>query len=111
MDIQDLLDDTGDVRDDLSPPTQTVPGPEKLLKLTSDEIHLGLLHSSIKCSADVPTSPAFESIPRAQPRPFQLCLPVGFKASALAYFKLFFTDAMFGVLVQNTNLYATTKEA
>ena len=62
MDIQDLLDDTSDVQDDLNPPTQTVPSPEKLLKLTSNEIHLSLLHSSIKYSANVPTSPAFESI-------------------------------------------------
>jgi hypothetical protein len=70
METQDLLNDTGDVQDELGLLTQTVPGPEKLLKLTSDEIHLGLLHSSIKCSANVPTSPAFESIPQVQYRPF-----------------------------------------
>jgi hypothetical protein len=111
MDTQDLLNDTGNVQDELGLLTQTVPGPEKLLKLTSDEIHLGLLHLSIKCSANVLTSPAFESIPWAQYRLFQLCLLVGCKASALVYFKLFFTNAMFSVLVQNTNLYAITKEA
>jgi hypothetical protein len=70
MDIQDLLNDTGDVWDALDLLTQTVRGPEKLLKLTRNEIHLGLLHSSIKCSANVPTSLAFEPIPRAQHRPF-----------------------------------------
>ena len=64
MDIQDLLDNTGDVREDPNPLTQTVPSLEKLLKLTSDEIHLGLLYSSIKYSANVP-SLAFESIPQA----------------------------------------------
>jgi hypothetical protein len=111
MDIQDLLNDTGDVRDDLTLPTPPVPAPEKLLKIVSDEIHLGLLHSEIKCSASVPLDPTFKSIPRAQPRPFQLCLPAGFKASPLAFFKLFFTEAMFNVLVENTNLYAKVKKA
>ena len=111
MDVQDLLNNAGDVRTDLNPLAPIVPGPANLLKITSDEIHLGLLHSEIKNSADVLTNPIFESIPRAQPRPFRLCLPAGFKASALAFFKLFFTDAMFSVLVQNTNLNATAKGA
>jgi hypothetical protein len=103
------LNDAGDVRTSLNSPAPIVPGLANLLKITSDEIHLGLLHSEIKSSADVPTNLTFESIPRAQPRPFWLCLLAGFKASALAFFKLFFTDAMFSVLVQNINLNATAK--
>jgi hypothetical protein len=77
----------------------------------SDEIHLRLLRSKINCSAIVPLDPKFKAMPWAEYRPFQLRLPVGFKASALAFFKLFFTDAMFDILVQNTNLNATDKEA
>ena len=111
MDIQDLLNDTGDVRDDLNPPIPPVPAPEKLPKITSGEIHLGLLHSEIKCSASVPFNPTFKSIPRVQPQPFQLCLPARFKASPLAFFKLFFTEAMLNVLAENTNLYAEVKKA
>jgi hypothetical protein len=63
MDVQDLLNDAGDIRADLNPPAPIVPGHVNLLKITSDEIHLGLLHSEIKNSADVPTNPIFESIP------------------------------------------------
>jgi hypothetical protein len=70
MDIQDLLNDTGDVWDDLTLPTPPVPALEKLLKIVSDEIHLGLLHLEIKCSASVPLDLTFKSIPWAQPRPF-----------------------------------------
>jgi len=112
MDIQDLLNDAGDVRDDvLNLPAPIVPGPANLLKITNDEIHLGLLHSEIKSSAEVPSNPNYNAIPRAEPRPFQLCLPAGFKASALAFFKLFFTTSMLDILVQNTNLYANEKDA
>jgi len=110
MEVQNLLNDAGDIDYDIiNPPL--VPGPANLLKLTSDEIHLGLLHSKIKCSAIVPLDPKFKAMPRAEYRPFQLCLPPGFKASALAFFKLFFTDAMFDILVQNTNLNTKDKEA
>jgi hypothetical protein len=63
MDVQDLLNDAGDVRTNLNPPALIVPGPANLLKITSNEIHLGLLHSEIKSSADVPTNPIFKSIP------------------------------------------------
>jgi len=67
MDVQDLLNDTGSVWDDLNLPTPPVPAPEKLLKTTSDEIHLGLLHSEIKYNASVPFDLTFKSIPWAQP--------------------------------------------
>jgi hypothetical protein len=63
MDVQDLLNDASDVRTGLNPPALIVPGPANLLKITSDKIHLGLLHLEIKSSADVPTNPIFESIP------------------------------------------------
>jgi hypothetical protein len=111
MEVQNLLNDAGDIDDDIVNPPPPVPGPAHLLKLTNDEIHLGLLHSDIKFSANVPLDPKFKAIPRAEYRPFQLCLPVGFKASALAFFKLFFTNAIFDILVQNTNLNACEKEA
>jgi hypothetical protein len=67
MDIQDLLNDTGGVRDDLNPPTSPVLAPEKMLKTTSDEIHLGLLYLEIKYSASVRFDLTFKSIPWAQP--------------------------------------------
>ena len=70
MDVQDLLNNAGDICADLNPLALIVLKLVNLLKITSDEIHLGLLHSEIKNSADVPTNPIFESIPRAQPRPF-----------------------------------------
>jgi hypothetical protein len=112
MDIQELLNDAGDICDDvLNRPAPIVPGPANLLKITSDEIHLGLLHSEIKSSAEVPFNPSYNAIARAEPRPFQLCLPAGFKASALAFFKLFFTPGVYDVVVRNTNLYADQKDA
>jgi len=110
MELQDLLNDAGDINDDVLHPA-SVPGPTKLLKLTADEIHLGLLNADIKSSAIVPT-PRFNALPRAhQIRPFKLCLPAGFQASPLAFFKLFFTDDIFDILVWNSNLYAKTKDA
>jgi hypothetical protein len=63
MDVQDLLNDAGDVRTNLKPPALIVHRPANLLKITSNEIHLGLLHSEIKSSADVPTNPISKSIP------------------------------------------------
>jgi hypothetical protein len=63
MDIQDLLNDTGDVQDNLTLLTPSVLALEKLLKITSNEIHLGLLHSKIKCSASVPLDLTFKPIP------------------------------------------------
>jgi hypothetical protein len=110
MDIQNLLNDDSDVWDDLNLPTPLVPTLEKLLKLTHDEIHLSLLHMLIKYNANV-LSLAFEAIPRKQHCPFKPCLLDGFKASALAFFKLFFINTMFNILVRNANLYATSKEA
>jgi hypothetical protein len=108
MDVQSLLNEEGDINDDIfnEPP---VPGPANLLKLTSDEIHLGLLHTAIKYSAVVPR---FEALPRAYPvRPFKLYLPEGFKANPLAFFQLFFPDEIIDILVDNTNLNTETKEA
>lgn len=90
MEVWLLLNEDGDINDDLfhEPP---VPGPANLLKLTSDEIHLGLLHTDIKFNAVVPFNPCFKALLRAHPiRPFKLCLPDGFQASPLAFFKLFF---------------------
>jgi hypothetical protein len=111
MDVQSLLNEDGDINDDVfnEPP---VPGPANLLKLTSDEIHLGLLHTDIKYSAVVPFNPRFKALPRAYPvRPFKLCLPDGFKANPLAFFHLFFPDEIIDILVCNTNLNAEAKEA
>jgi len=71
---------------------------------------LRFLHSKINCSALVPLDPKFKAMPWAEYRPFQLCLPAGFKASALAFFKLFFTDTMFDIIVQNTNLTLRIKK-
>jgi hypothetical protein len=111
MEVQDLLNEDGDIDDDVCRPAP-VPGPGNLLKLTSDEIYLGLLHTNIKSSATVPINPRFKALPRTHPgRPFELCLPAGFQASPLAFFKLFFTDYIFDILVQNTNLYAGSKHA
>jgi len=111
MEVQGLLTDAGDINDDVFY-LPSVLGPTNLLKLTSDEIHLGLLHTDIKCSAILPTNPRFKALPRAHlDRPFKLCLPAGFQASPLAFFKLFFTDNIFDILVRNTNLYAKTKHA
>jgi hypothetical protein len=110
--IDDLLDDTGDVQEDiLNPPPPIVSGPANPAKITNDEIDLSLLHTDIKCSAIVPLNPKFKAMTRQEFRPFKLCLPVGFKPSALAFFKLFFTDWAFDILVQNTNLYTTQKGA
>ena len=67
--------------------------------MTSDEVYLALLHSEIKSCAIVPLNPKFSAIPRQEYRPFKLCLPEGFKASALAFFKLFFTNWVFDILV------------
>jgi len=109
---ENLLNDAGDVKENvLNPPQPVVSGPANLLKITSDEIHLGLLHSKIKCNANVPINPRFNAMKRKEFRPFKLCLPDGFKASALAFFKLFFTDYIFRILVENTNLHAAKKDA
>ena len=111
MEIQDLLNDDGDINDDVLHPAPVL-GPTNLLKLTADEIHLGLLHTDIKSSAIVPTNPRFNALLRAHSiRPFKLCLPAGFQVSPLAFFKLFFTDDIFNILVWNTNLYAKAKDA
>jgi len=85
MGLQDLLNDAGDIDDDVfNPPA--VPGPANLLKLTSDEIYLGPLHTDIKSSAIVPINPRFKALPRAHPdRPFKPCLPARFQASPLAF--------------------------
>ncbi len=112
MDTQDdLLNDAGDVA--VQSPPLTAPKPANLTqtKVSNDEVYLGLLHTEIKCRATVPIDPCFEAMPRAPYRPFQLCLPAGFKACALAFFKLFFTDAMFNIMVQHTNQNAVQKEA
>jgi hypothetical protein len=110
MEVQRLLNDDGDIDDDVIN-QEPVPGPANLLKLTSNEIHLGLLHTDIKSSAIVP-NPVFKALLRDHPiRPFKLCLPAGFKASPLAFFKLFFPDGIMDILVQNTNLNAAAKDA
>jgi hypothetical protein len=98
MEVQRLLNDAGDIDDDVFDQTP-VPGPAKLLKLTSDKIHLGLVHTDFKFSAIVPNL-VFKALLRARPiRPFKLCLPTGFKASPLAFFKLFFPDGTIDILV------------
>ena len=110
MEVQRLLNGAGDINDgvfDQAP----VPGPANLLKLTSNEIHLGLLHTDIKFSAIVP-NPVFKALLQGYPiRPFKLCLPTRFKASPLAFFKLFFPDSIIDILVRNTNLNAIAKNA
>ena len=67
MEIRSLLNDAGDIEDDdvLNPPPPIVPGLAHLLKLTNDEIYLGLLHSEIKYSANVLIHPWFEALPQA----------------------------------------------
>jgi Transposase IS4 len=111
MELRDLLNDAGDIDDDVLSPSP-VPGLANLLKLMADEIYLGLLHTEINARTIVPANPQFKALPRAYPiRPFKLCLLAGFQASLLAFFKLFFTDDIFNILVRNTNLYAETKDA
>jgi hypothetical protein len=90
----DLLNDAGDVCEDaLSPLPPLVPGPANPTKtMTNDEVYFALLYSEIKSCAIVPLSPKFQAMPCQEYRLFKLCLPKGFKASALAFFKLFFTD-------------------
>jgi hypothetical protein len=96
MELQDLLNDAGDINNEVLHPTLVL-GPANLLKLTADEIHLGLQHTNIKSSAIVPQ---FKALPRAHLiRLFKLCLPAGFQAPPLAFFKLFFTDNIFDILV------------
>jgi hypothetical protein len=64
MDIQELLNDAGDICDDvLNRPAPIVTGPANLLKITSNEIHLRLLYSEIKSSAKVPSNPSYNAIP------------------------------------------------
>jgi hypothetical protein len=105
MDTQLLLNNDGDIQDDIinEPP---VPGPKNPLNLTSDECRLALLHSEIKHRANVPFNPIFEALPRGPFRLFKLCLPDGFKATPLALFTLFFSNYIYDILVRNTNLYA-----
>jgi hypothetical protein len=94
MEVWLLLNEVGDINDDLfhEPP---VPGPANLLELTSDEIHLGLLHTDIKYSAVMPSNPRFKALPRAHSIcSFKLCLPDRFQASPLAIFKLYFGRKM-----------------
>jgi len=96
MEVRLLLNEDGDINDDLF----HEPGPANLLKLTSDEIHLGLLHTDIKFNVVVPFNPCFKALPQAHPiRPFKLCLPDGFQALPLAFFKLFFSDNIMDILV------------
>jgi hypothetical protein len=112
MDTQDdLLDDAGDIA--LQTPLPIVPKLANLTqtKVSNDEVYLGLLHSKIKCSANVLIDPCFEAMLQGLYQLFQLCLLSRFKAFAIAFFKLFFIDAMFNILVQNTNLNASEKEA
>jgi hypothetical protein len=110
MDAQLLLNDDGDIQDDVinEPP---VLGPKNPLNFTSDECRLALLHSKIKHSANVPINPSFEALPQGPFRLFKLCLPNGFKATPLALFTLFFSNYIYNILAQNTNLYAQAKHA
>jgi hypothetical protein len=88
MKLQDLLNDAGDIDDDVLHPTPVLE-PANLLKLTANEIYLGLLHTDIKSSAMVPINPRFNALLRAHPiRLFKLCPPAGFQASPFAFFKL-----------------------
>ena len=90
-----LLDDTGDVCQDVQtlPLPLVVSGPANPDKtMTNDEVYLGLLHSEIRSCAIVLLNPKFSTIPFQEYRLFKFCLPKGFKASALAFFKLFFTN-------------------
>jgi hypothetical protein len=110
---EDILNDAGDVCEDVvDPPCPVVLGPaDSTRTMTNDEIYLALLHSEVKSRAIVPLNPKFNALPRQEYRLFKLCLPDGFKPSALAFFKLFFTDWVFDILVQNTNLNAYAKNA
>jgi hypothetical protein len=61
-----LLDDTGDVCQDIQipPPPPVVSGPANLDKtITNDEVYFALLHSEIKSYATVPLNPKFSAIP------------------------------------------------
>lgn len=64
MVIQELLNEAGDVCDDvLNQPALRASGLANLLKITSNETHLGLLHSEIKGSAEVPFNSSYNVIP------------------------------------------------
>jgi hypothetical protein len=100
MDMQDdqlldLLNDVSNVCEDVFHPSlPIVPGPADPKAPTNDEVHLALLHCKIKNCAIIPLNPKFNAMPRQEYRPFKLCLPKGFKPSALAFFKLFFSDCV-----------------
>ena len=72
MEVRLLLNEDGDINDDLFHELLVL-GPANLLKLTSNEIHLGLLHTDIKFNAVVPFNSCFKALLRAHPiRPFKL---------------------------------------
>ena len=98
---KDVLNDAGDVCEDVLYPLQPIVlGPaDPTRTMTNDEVYLALLHSEIKSRAILPLNPEFNAMPRQEYRPFQLRLPKGFKPSALAFFKLFFSDWVFDILV------------
>jgi hypothetical protein len=56
-----LLNDASDIDDDVIN-LALVLGLANLLKLTSNEIHLGLLHTNIKLSARIPLNPRFKAV-------------------------------------------------
>jgi len=60
--VQSLLNEDGDINHDLFN-EPTVKRPANLLKLTTNEIHLSLLHADVKYSAVIPLNPRFQALP------------------------------------------------
>ena len=93
-------------------PLDDIPWPPP--NLSAIDLPLCLLHTNIKARATIPTSPGYERLLRDQPhRLFQLRLPDQFSDAPepIDFFKLFFTDEVIDILVQNTNLYAQLANA
>jgi hypothetical protein len=97
MDAQLLLNDDGDIQDDVIN-ERPVPGPKNPLNFTSDECRLALLHSKIKRSANVLINLSFKALLQDPFRLFKLYLPDRFKATPLALFTLFFSDYIYDIL-------------
>ena len=113
MDERLLIDEDGDVDLDQFDPLDDIPWPPPCL--SAIDLPLAFLHANIKARATVPgglVTTQYDRLPRDRPhRPFQLCLPDKFNRSQpnpepIDFFKLFLTDEIIDVLVQNTNLYA-----
>jgi len=89
MDAQLLLNDDGDIQDDVinEPP---VPGPKNPLNFASDRCRLALLHSKIKHSANVPINLRFEALLRGPFYQLSYAFQTGLKNPTSSIYPLLF---------------------